>query len=226
MSVAQQSDPMTTRVRESPPGVRAATRRWRDPRLVIGMVLIAASMLGMTWVMTASDDTVEVWAVTDDVLAGSPVDPSSLTRVRVAVPDPALYASTDSPIPPGAVAARDFGAGELLTVLGMKTPGSTEALRVVTLPVLRHQMPADLSVGDRVDVYLVERAASGEPQARPRLVLPRATVADVGDDGGAFGGTSLETGVALSVPESEVATVVDAQARGTVTLVDVPVGSS
>lgn len=226
MSVAQRSGPMTPRVPESPPGVRVATRRWRDPRLVIGTVLVAASVLGMAWAMTATDSTVEVWAVTDDVSTGGPVDPSSLTRVRVAVPDPGLYASTDSPIPPGTVASRDFGAGELLTLLGMKAPGSAEALRVVTLPVLRHQMPADLSVGDRVDVYLVERAASGEPQARPRLVLARATVADVGDDGGAFGGTSLETGVALSVPETEVATVVDAQARGTVTLVDVPVGSS
>lgn len=226
MSVAERSGPGTTRVRESPPGLRTAKRRWRDPRLVIGVVLVTVSVTGMAWAMTASDDTTEVWSVSDDLPSGSPVDASSLTSVRIAVPDPAVYVSTDSPLPPGAVAARDFGAGELLTNLGLKESGSEDALRIVTLPVLRHQMPADLSVGDRVDVYLVERAASGEPQARPRLVLTSATVADVGDDGGAFGGTSLETGVALSVPESEVATVVDAQARGTVTLVDVPVGSS
>ena len=50
----------------------------------------------------------------------------------------------------------------------------------MTLPVLRHQMPADLAVGDRVDVYVVERGASGEPQADPRLVLASAIVADVG----------------------------------------------
>lgn len=226
MSVVERSGSGATRVRESPPGLRSAGRRWRDPRLVIGVVLVALSMTGMAWALTAADDTIEVWSVADDLPMGSPVDLSTLNKVHIAVPNPDVYVSADSLLQPGTVAARDFGAGELLTRLGIEKPGSSDPLRVVTLPVLRHQMPADLAVGDRVDVYLVERTASGEPQARPRLVLASVTVADVGDDGGAFGGTSLETGVALSVPEPEVAGVVDAQARGTVTLVDVPVGSS
>ncbi|MEO8106467.1 MAG: hypothetical protein ABI720_04040 [Actinomycetes bacterium] len=211
---------------ESPPGVRATRRRWRDPRVVIGVLLIIASIVGMAWVIAASDDTVEVWSVSEDLPSGSPVETGSLTRARIDVPDPSVYLSTDVTIPPGAVAARDFSAGELLTSLGLDDGGSPESLRIVTLPVLRHQMPSDLSIGDRVDVYLVARSASGEPQARPELVLASAIVSDVDDNGGAFGGTSLETGVALSVPQDEVATVVDAQARGTVTLVDVPVGSS
>ena len=212
-------------VRESPPGIRLARRRWRDPRLVVGVLLVGASVTGMAWVIGASDDTVEVWSVSDDLPAGSPVETGSLTKVRIDVPDSVVYVSTDTAIASGAVATRDFAAGELLTLLGVDDSGTSESLRIVTLPVLRHQMPADLSVGDRVDVYLVERGASGEPQARPELVLASAIVSDVDDNGGAFGGTSLETGVALSVPQGEVATVVDAQARGTVTLVDVPVGS-
>ncbi|HUV48071.1 MAG TPA: hypothetical protein VMX11_03760 [Actinomycetes bacterium] len=212
-------------VRDSPPGIRLARRRWRDPRLVAGVLLVGASVTGMAWVIGASDDTVEVWSVSDDLPAGSPVETGSLTKVRIDVPDSVVYVSTDTAIASGAVATRDFAAGELLTLLGVDDSGTSESLRIVTLPVLRHQMPADLSVGDRVDVYLVERSASGEPQARPELVLASAIVSDVDDNGGAFGGTSLETGVALSVPQGEVATVVDAQARGTVTLVDVPVGS-
>ena len=51
------------------------------------------------------------------------------------------------------------------------------------------------------------------------------SVASVDTDGGAFGGTSLEVGVALAVPDEEVPVLVAAQAKGTLTLVDVPVGS-
>lgn len=225
MSTIERAGPATGQVPASPPGLRAVKRRWRDPRMVIGVLLIGASVLGMAWAVSASDNRIEVWSVSDDLPQGSPVEPGSLVKVSIDVPDPTAYVLSDATIPPGTVAARDFAAGELLTRLGIDQPGSIEPLRIVTLPVLRHQMPADLSVGDRVDVYLVERGASGEPQARPRLVLKSAIVSDVGDDSGAFGGTSLETGVALSVPQAQVATVVDAQARGTVTLVDVPVGS-
>jgi hypothetical protein len=211
---------------ESPEGVRAARRRWRDPRLVVGALLVGASVVGMSWVISASDDTVAVWSVADDIPQGSPVGEDSLTEVRVRLADTDPYLLTSSAVPDGAVAARDFAAGELLTSLGLESADDPEVIRVVTLPVLRHQMPADLTTGDRVDVYVVERGSGGEPEGAPRLVLSSAIVADVGDDGGSFGGTSLETGVALSVPRDDVATVVEAQARGTITLVDVPVGSS
>jgi hypothetical protein len=180
----------------------------------------------MAWVIGASDDTIAVWSVSDDIPSGSPVTEDEVRVVRVQLPDIGPYLLADSAIPEDMVAVRDFAAGELLTLVGLDRAGDPNGVRVVTLPVLRNQMPADLAVGDRVDVYVVERGSAGEPEETPRLVLARAVVADVDNDSGAFGGTSLETGVALSVPEEEVASVVDAQARGTLTLVDVPVGSS
>jgi hypothetical protein len=190
------------------------------------VVLVVTSVVAMTVVIGASDNTVAVWSVSDDLPSGSPVTADDVQAIDVQLPDVSPYLLADSEIPQGMVAARDFAAGELLTLVGLDRAGVAGGVRVVTLPVLRNQMPADLAVGDRVDVYVVERGASGEPDGAPRLVLDSAVVNDVDDDSGAFGGSSLETGVALSVPEDEVAGVVDAQARGTVTLVDVPVGSS
>jgi Flp pilus assembly protein CpaB len=86
-------------------------------------------------------------------------------------------------------------------------------------------MPSDLDVGRRVDVYVVERGASGAADGPPQLVLRNAIVSSVDGDSGTFGGTSLEVGVALSLPDEQVAKVLDAQARGSLTLVDVPVAS-
>jgi hypothetical protein len=210
----------------SPRGIRSPRRRWRDPRLLTGVLLVMASALGMAWVMGASDDTVPVWSVQQDVPAGGALTIGDLTVVSVQLPAASPYLSATEPVPEGAVAARDFAAGELLTAVGIDAPGAQNSERVVTMPVLRNQMPADLGVGDRVDVYVVERGSAGEPDGPPRLVMRSAIVDDVDDDGGAFGGTSLEAGVALSVSADEVAALVGAQARGTVTLVDVPVGSS
>jgi hypothetical protein len=208
----------------SPAGVRLSRRRWRDPRLIIGIVLIAASAIGVAWVVAAADERVGVWVVDDDLPAGSPVLNAKLEVAEVQVPDLDAYWPSSEAIPTGLVTTRDFAAGELLTRAGVTTPDAS-SIRIVTLPVLRNQMPSDLDVGRRVDVYVVERAASGEAAGPPQLVLRNAIVSSVDGDSGTFGGTSLEVGVALSLPDDQVAKVLDAQARGSLTLVDVPVTS-
>jgi hypothetical protein len=210
----------------SPAGARLRGRQWRDPRLIVGLLLVVASVLGVVWVVSASDATVGVWVVRTDVSAGNPITSDDVEVGRVQVPDPALYLASAEPLPEPLTATRDFASGELLTQIGTTVEGEPRDIRLVTLPVLTNQMPANVGVGSRVDVYVVERTASGEPQAAPRLVLGDVLVSGVDDESGAFGGSSLEIGVALAVPSERVADIVDAQARGTVTLVDVPVGSS
>jgi hypothetical protein len=214
-----------TRVPESPAGARLPRRSWRDPRLVLGVVLVLLSMGAVVVVVRASDDRVSVWAARDDVVAGSTFEGDEVVAVRVQLPDLGPYVSASTPLEPGTTAARDVAAGELLTDVALHGPAEPRDVRVVTLPVLRNQMPSDLAAGDRVDVYVVERDGGGAPAAPPEQVLAAVSVASVDADGGAFGGTSLEVGVALAVPDDEVPVLVAAQAKGTVTLVDVPVGS-
>ena len=206
----------------SPQGVRLQRRRWSDPRLIAGVVLVVCSGIGIFWAVQAADERVAVLSLRSDVPAGSPVTEAQLEVVDVQVPDLAAYWPATEPITAGLTAARDLASGELLPKVGVEVADGGE-IRVVTLPILRNQMPADLAVGDRVDVYVVARGASGEPAGQPELVLRNAIVAAVDNDSGTFGGTSLEIGVALSLPEPQVGDVLDAQARGTLTLVDVPV---
>lgn len=214
----------STRVPDSPAGARLPRRSWRDPRLVLGLVLVVGSAVAVAAAVRASDDTVQVWAVGADVVAGTTLEPEHLVAVAVQVPSVDAYVPASASVL-GAEAVRDLAAGELLTDVALRRPGEPRDLRVVTVPVLRTQMPAALAAGDRVDVYLVVRGSGGQPEGPPRRVLSGAAVDSVDGDGGAFGGTSLEVGVALAVPGSDVPAVVDAQARGALTLVDVPVGS-
>jgi hypothetical protein len=206
-------------------GARGYRERWRDPRLLVGIALVIGSLFGVLALVNASDDTVSVWAVSEDIVAGASVSESQLSAVSVHLPDIEPYVKASEAISPELLATRDFAAGELLTRAGVAPSTAAGRQRIVTLPVLRNQMPADLRVGDRVDVYVVERGSDGEPSAAPRLVLRSAIVSGVDDDSGAFGGSSLDVGVALSVDSARVADVVAAQAQGTVTLVDVPVGN-
>lgn len=214
-----------TRVAGSPAGARLPRRSWRDPRLVLGVALVITSVVAVVVTVRASDDRVAVWAAHDDLVAGTTLDADDLVAVPVQVPDLGPYMSAAVPVAPGAEVVRDVGAGELLTDVALRDPSELRDVRVVTLPVLRNQMPADLIAGDRVDVYLVERDGAGEPAGPPHEVLAAVSVASVDDDSGAFGGASLEVGVALAVPHDDVTELVAAQARGTLTLVDVPLGS-
>ncbi|MFL6070222.1 MAG: hypothetical protein ACJ72Y_02950 [Actinomycetes bacterium] len=209
----------------SPAGLRLSSRRWRDPRLLVGILLVVCSAVGVVWVVNAADDRVAVWAVRGDLPAGSPVPADKLVDVDVQVPELSAYWTADDAVPEDLVALRDFASGELLTRANVEVSDASD-VRIVTLPVLRNQMPADLDVGRRVDVYVVERGVSGEPDGPPQLVLRNAIVSSVDGDSGAFGGTSLEVGVALSLPQEQVPKVLDAQASGTLTLVDVPVATS
>lgn len=214
-----------TQVPGSPPGTRLPRRSWKDPRLLAGVVLVVTSVTAVVVTVRTADDTTQVWAVRADVVAGTELTPEDVTAVPVRMPGLGPYVATSVPVA-GSEVVRDLAAGELLTDAAVREPDEPRDARVVTVPVLRNQMPADLAAGDRVDVYLVERDGGGQPAGPPEQVLAAVLITSVADDGGAFGGTSLEVGVALSVPATDVPAVVDAQARGTLTLVDVPVGST
>jgi len=204
----------------APPRVRRP--RWSDPRLLIGVVLAAVGAIGVTQVVAASDDTTALWMVSGDLARGTTITTADVVAAPVKLDDYRPYLGADEAIV-GAITTRSFAAGELLTSAGTATADDAPTLRWVTLPVAVHRLPADLARGEQVDVYLVERTASGEPASAPTLVLEQATVADVDTGDSRFGGGSLELGVALAVEPEQVADLVDAEARGTVALVRVSI---
>lgn len=203
----------------SPP--RLHRPRWTDPRLLVGVALAVGSAIGVTQVVSSADATEQMWMVSKDLARGTTITADDVVATSVQLDDYGPYLKATNEIE-GAVATRNFAAGELLAASGIASEGQTPTLRWVTLPVGVHRLPADLSRGEQVDVYLVERTVGGEPTGEPILVLEQATVADVDTGDSRFGGGSLELGVALAVAPEDVAALVDAVAQGTVTLVRVP----
>ena len=87
----------TTAGPDVPPALRGHRSGWRDPRLWIGVVLVAASVVVGARVLAAADDTVQVWAAAADLGAGQRVDADDLVAQRVRFADDDGAATATSP---------------------------------------------------------------------------------------------------------------------------------
>lgn len=205
------------------PARRLRPAPWTDRRLLLGVLLVVGSVVGVVWVVAASDDTVGVWAATGTLAPGMTVtaDDVAVVRAQLSSTDPYLLAHAD---PVGDVVVRLVQPGELLPGTAVVGSDAAPQQRLVTVAVERHRLPDDLARGDRVDVYLVERDATGGAVGDPVLVLAEVTVDAVDGEGSRFGGSNLESGVALTVAPEDVADLVGAASRGSVVLVRVPGG--
>jgi hypothetical protein len=156
------TSPPPSTVPSSPPARRLSLHRWRDPRLWVGLVLVASSVLVGARLLAASDDTVGVWAVARDVGAGTPLTRDALVVEQVRFSDTATaqtYLRVGEPVPPGAAASRDMAAGELVADAAIATrQGSAFELPVVVGP---SGAPEDLVAGDVVDVWVGPTPGSG-----------------------------------------------------------------
>ncbi len=75
-----------------PPALRASRPGWRDPRLWLGVLLLAGSVVLGARLLAAADDTVTVWAMAADRGSGVPVAAEDLEVQRVRFADRAALA--------------------------------------------------------------------------------------------------------------------------------------
>lgn len=145
----------------SPDATRQVRARWRDPRLALGIVLVAACALLGARLLTAADDTVAVWAVADDRVAGQTIGPEDVVAIRVRFATQATangYLSAADPVP-GAVLARDLAAGELVPRAAL---GAAAGSDLVELPVAvpAESVPTGLDTGSVVDIWVTPTDAT------------------------------------------------------------------
>ena len=88
------------------PDAPAATRHrrpgWRDPRIALGVVILAASIVGGARLFAAADNTVPVWAAAGDLGADVPLQLGDVVRVRVHFAEQTLaerYLGAGQPLP-------------------------------------------------------------------------------------------------------------------------------
>lgn len=218
-----------TPVPRSPRGERPSRSRLRDPRLAIGVALVALCAVAGARLLASADDFQQVWAIDADLAAGSRVQSQDLRAVRVRFGSDELadrYVVAGGPaaqaLRDGAVLDRPLKRGELLP-RGALTSGPADRLTALALGVPAQSLPAGTGVGDVVDVWVAPREGRGDgltEAAEAVRALRDVRVLSIGGNGDGLDPTSTRQ-VVVGVGHGDLAglpVVIGLVAQGTVVL--------
>jgi len=215
---------MDTSVMDLPAPAAARLRRpgWRDPRLLAGVAMVAASVLLGSWAVRTAQATVPVYVTRAALVPGDRVVAEDLTVVDVRLGTVNLdhYLRADRPVPTDGVAVRGVGRGELVPASAVSSSADLD-LRPVSVTLTRAPS-SDVVPGALVDLWFTPPAPEeGADPAEPRELAGGLTVAEVSTPSGTFG-ASGGSAVQVLVPSSLLPAILTAlAAEGTVDVVPV-----
>jgi hypothetical protein len=205
----------------SPSALRLRRPGWRDPKLLVGVLMIAASVALGAWAVSAAEASTPVYVARGALTPGEQLgsEAVAVARVRLAAAEADRYLPATEPLPEGAVAVRAVGDGELVPRAAVAR--STDLrVRPVAIPVT-DPPSAGVDEGASVDVWLTPEVQDGQTPI-PRLLAEQLTVAEVTRPTGGFT-VGAETVVHVLVPTDALSDVLGALAtRQAVQVVLVP----
>ena len=190
-----------------------------DTRLVVGLLLVALSVIGGLRLAASADDTVGVYAVARDLPADHVLRAADLRVTELqaspSVLDGLVAASSAAPV--GRVLRFPVAEGGLLPSATLGTTASDG--REITVPInAEHALGGALAPGDRVDV--LGTFDKGTELAKTLTVAKAARVVDVVTSDGLFGQREGELqALTLSVAPDDVVVVAFAVRNGEVDVV-------
>lgn len=209
-----------------PKATRLQRPAWRDARLLIGMVLVLASVAVGSAVVASADDRTAMYAARGALVPGQPLSEDDLVRVDVQLGSQGeRYLPATPGLAPERFVLRGMAAGELVpaAAVGGRDQVSVQAL---TLSVDAGTVAA-LVVGSPVDVYVNPAdpdAGRADAFSGPVLALEGVSVSSLPKtSGGLSGGAGGDRPVQVMAPKDRIKGIigqVDDGAR--VTLVPSP----
>ena len=193
-------DTSTTGLPGAPAAQRVPRAGWRDPRLWVGVAILAVSVVAGARLLSSADVSVPVWAAAGDLAVGAPVTAADLEqhRVRFADAHQAEGYFTDS-APPDGVLLRGVGAGELLPRAAVGEAAQSGTVQV-PLSVEPEQVPPSVGAGSVVDVYVLGDSGPRGAQAEPALSAVSVVDAPAIEDSFVASGRRQ---LVLAVPEDD-----------------------
>jgi hypothetical protein len=155
----------------APKAQRSRRPGWRNPRLILGLLLVAASVVVGARLMAAADDTVGVWAVAHDLPAGATLHDRDVVRRQVRFPDDETadgYLAASDALPDAATLNRPISSGELLPRASIAGKAGADLVEV-PISVAVDDLPATVRQGSVVDVWVAPKVGAVDGQ-RPTAV--------------------------------------------------------
>jgi hypothetical protein len=193
---------------------------WRDPRLLVGVVLVALAVALGAWTVGRADRTAAMLVAHGELTPGQPLTEGRIGIARVHLDDSTRYLSPDESLPAGAVVTRTVGDGELIPRSSIGFADRLE-LRPVAVPV-QAALADGVRPGAQVDLWFTPDRDSIAAGVAPHAVAEGLTVAEVGKETGGFS-ISTSSMVQVLVPTTQLAAVLSAlAAEGSVVIVPIP----
>lgn len=169
----------------SGPAPRLSKPSWKDPRLLIGILLVLASVAGVVALVGNADSTVPMYAAKDALVVGQKITAESFTVVQVQLGDvDGKYLDPSDELDVNAVAVRMVPKGELVSRTSI---GRIDALDRKPAPITTTEpLPKEVVVGAYVDVW-VALPDDRNGFVEPVLMLPGAEVASLSAASGTLG---------------------------------------
>ncbi|MBT2596783.1 SAF domain-containing protein [Arthrobacter sp. ISL-72] len=194
----------------SPAGARLKKPSWKDPRLLLGFLLVLASVAGVVSLVGAADRTTEVYAAKGPIAVGEMLTAESVHRVKVRLGDvEPHYVTAEAGLPEGMVAVQRIGADELVPRGSLGKPDALNRKPVAI--TIDEALPEQAAAGSRVDVW-VALPDSRNGFSEPKLLLPGAEIAEV-TPGSTILGSSRSTVVLVLVTDEQMPKLLGAQAN-------------
>ncbi|MCC9203604.1 SAF domain-containing protein [Arthrobacter sp. zg-Y769] len=186
---------------EEPAAARLRKPSWRDPRLLLGILLVLGSVAGVVTLVDSADRTTEVYAAKRDIPPGTPVRAEDLHPIPVRLGNAEqLYLPVAAGIPENAVAGAALRAGELVAGSSLIEADSLDR-KPVGLRV-EDPLPASTDAGSRVDIWAaMPNARNGFDE--PEQLIEAAEISELTVTESALG-ASRSTELLVLVDDSDL----------------------
>ncbi|MCT9624473.1 hypothetical protein HWD94_04960 [Pseudarthrobacter equi] len=183
---------------------------WKDPRLLVGILLVLASVAGVVFLVGSADQTTEVYAARDGIAVGEALTEENVVRAKVRLGDSEQhYITAESGLPQGVVAVQRIGKDQLVPRASL---GEVDDLdRKPVAIAVDETLPAQVIAGARVDVWVAQPDAKNG-FSEPKLLLPGAEIAEV-TAGSTTLGSAKSTVLMVLVEDSRMPAILGAQAN-------------
>ncbi|ACZ31515.1 hypothetical protein Xcel_2500 [Xylanimonas cellulosilytica DSM 15894] len=169
---------MTIDTLPAPVAARLRRPSWRDPRLVVGVVLVALSVALGSWAVSAASSTTPVWVADGTLTPGDQLTADAVRAVEVRLGEGAdHYLRADEPLPEGVVLTRVVDDGELVARSALGDAASLD-VRSVAVEVDGALSPR-VRKGAVVDVWFVPSTRAGAGAPEPRQVVGGVVVEQI-----------------------------------------------
>lgn len=185
--------------------MRLRKPRWKDPRLIVGIVLVVASVLMGAVLVSRLSETTSVLVARSAIVPGDAISAEDLETVELRLGEQTdHYVGTPEAIPEGAVALRTIRAGELVPLSAIGQSAEVP-LRPVVIPV-DAAVAESVVPGAMVELWHTAPAAEEGADAQAGLLVPDAVVRRI-DEGSSLG--MQEMSVEVLVPSDSVDEVLE-----------------